>query len=56
VQEHYGEGIPDETCLLELGWYNEEVIVTYVECERYRKKGCYVEENREQGVISNRQR
>jgi len=32
------------------------MIVTYVECKRCRKKGCYVEENRGQGVIRNRQR
>ena len=33
-----------------------EVIESYVECERYGLKGCYIEENREQGVISNWQR
>jgi len=42
--------------LLELGWYTEEVIVTYMECERYGEKGCHVEENRGQGVIKDRQR
>jgi len=31
-----------------------EVIVSYVECERCGWKGCHVEENRGQGVISNR--
>jgi len=56
VQEHYREGIPDEACLLELGWYTKKVIVSYVECERCGWKGCHVEENREQGVISNRQK
>jgi len=54
VQEHYGESIPDKVCLLELGWYTKEVIVSYVECERYEQKGCQVEENRGQGVISDR--
>jgi len=32
----------------------KEVIVTYVECKRYGLKECHVEENRGQGVISNR--
>jgi len=56
VQEHCGEGILDEACLFELGWYTEEVIVMYVECERCEEKGCHVEENREQEVIKDRQR
>jgi len=56
AQEHCGEGTPDEACLLELGWYTKEVIVLYVECERCRWKECHVEENREQGVISDRQK
>jgi len=33
-----------------------EVITTYVECNRYGKKGCYVEENRGQGIIPDKQR
>ena len=56
AQEHCREGIPDEACLLELGWYTKEVIVLYVECERYGQKGCHVEENRKQGVIPDRQK
>ena len=32
------------------------MIVSYVECERYGQKGCQVEENRGQGVISDRQK
>ena len=28
----------------------------YVECKKYREKRCYMEENRGQGVISNRQK
>jgi len=39
-----------------LGWYTEEVIVLYVECERCGWKGCHVEENRGQRMISNRQK
>ena len=54
AQEHYGESIPDEACLLELGWYTKELIVSYVEYERYGQKGCQVEKNRGQGVISDR--
>jgi len=34
----------------------KEVIVTYVWYERYREKGCHVEENKRQGVIKDRQR
>jgi len=34
----------------------KEVIVSYVECERCEQKGCQVEENRGQGVISDRQK
>jgi len=56
AQEHCGESIPDGACLLELGWYTKEVIVSYVECGRCRQKGCQVEENRGQGVISDRQK
>jgi len=56
AQEHCGEGIPDEACLLELGWYTKEVVVSYMECERCGQKGCQVEENRGQGVIPNRQK
>jgi len=38
--------------LLELEWYTEEVIVSYLVCEECGKQGCHVEENREQEVIS----
>jgi len=56
AQKHCREGIPDKACLLELGWYTKEVIVSYVECERCGQKGCQVEKNRGQGVISDRQK
>jgi len=56
AQEYYGEGIPDKICLLELEWYIKEVIVSYVKCKRCGRKGCHVEENREQEVISDRQK
>ena len=32
------------------------MIVSYVECERYGQKGCQIEVNRGQGVISDRQK
>ena len=54
AQEHCGKGILDEACLLELGWYTKELIVSYVECERCGQKGCQVEKNRGQRVISDR--
>jgi len=56
AEEHYGKEVPEEACLLELGWCMEEVIVMYVQCERHGEKRCYVEENRRQGMIKNRQR
>jgi len=39
---------------LELGWYTQEVVVSYLACKRCSKRECYVEENREQEVISNK--
>ena len=56
AQEYCGESILDEACLLELGWYMKEVIVTYVKYERCGNKGCHVEENKGQEVIKDRQR
>ena len=56
VEEHCGKGVPEKACLLELEWYIEEVIVTYVQCERYREKGCPIEANKRQRVIKDRQR
>jgi len=56
VQEHCGEDIPDGACLFKLGWYMEEVIVTYVKYKRCGEKRCHVNENRGQGVIKDRQR
>ena len=56
TQEHCGEGIPNKACLLELGWYTEEIIVTYVEYERCGLKEYHVGENRGQEVISNKER
>jgi len=52
AEEHCGKGVLEEACLLELGWCTEEVIVLYLTCERCRKQGCHVEDNRGQGVIS----
>ena len=54
VKKHCSKDVPEETCLLELGWYTREVVVSYLTCERCGKRGCYVEENRGQGVISNK--
>jgi len=56
AEEHCGKGVPEEACLLELGWCTEEVIVIYVQCERYGEKGCHVGKNRRQGVIKDKQR
>jgi len=45
------KGVPEEAQLLELGWMMKEVVVSYLVCERYGERGCYVEDNRGQGVI-----
>jgi len=37
-----------------LGWYTQEVVILYLAYERCSKRGYYVEEDREQGVIANR--
>jgi len=47
-----GKGVPEEAQLLELGWMTKEVMVSYLVCERCRERGCHVEDNRGQGVIS----
>jgi len=54
AEEYCGKGIPEEACLLELGWCTKKVVVSYLACERCRKRGCHMEENKGQGVISNR--
>ena len=55
VQEYCGvENVPRDAQLLELGWMTEEVIVTYIECRWYRKKGMHRENNRGQGVLRGR--
>ena len=41
---------------MELEWHTKEVIVLYMECEGCGQKGCHVEENRGQRVISDRQK
>jgi len=51
AEVYCGKGIPEEAQLLELGWMTEEVVVSYLVCERCRERGCYVEDNRGQGVI-----
>ena len=56
VEEHCSKGIPEEACLLELGWCMKEVIVTYMQYKRYREKECHMKENRRQGVTKDRQR
>jgi len=52
AEEHCGRSVPKEAHLLELGWYTEKVIVSYLTYKGCRSKGCHVEDNRGQGVIS----
>ena len=56
TKDHYGKGMPEKVLLLELGWCTKEVIVTYVQYDRCREKGCHVEENRRQRVIKDKKR
>jgi len=39
-----------------MGWYTEEIIASYVECGKCRKKRYYKKENRGQEVVKDRQR
>jgi len=39
-----------------LGWYTKEVVISYVKCGKCGLKGYYIEENRGQGVIKDRQK
>ena len=52
AEVYCGKGIPEEAQLLELGWMTKEVVVSYLVCERCGERGCHVEDNRGQGVIS----
>jgi len=52
AEVYCGKGVPEEVQLLELGWMTKEVVVSYLVCERYGERGCHVEDNRGQGVIS----
>ena len=54
IKEHYGKDVLEEVCLLELEWCIEEVVVSYLTCERYRSQGCRMKENKGQRVISRR--
>ena len=54
MEEYCEKDIPEKVQLLELGWYTREVVVLYLAYERCGKKRCHVEENRGQGVISNK--
>ena len=46
TEKHCGKEVLEKAYLLELGWCMEEVIVTYVQCERYGEKGCHVKKNK----------
>jgi len=55
VQEYCRvENVLEDAQLLELGWMTEEVVVTYIECKWYGKKGMHRENNRGQGVLRGR--
>jgi len=43
--------VPQDTELWELGWHGQGAIVTYLRCPGCGKGGCYVEDDREQGVL-----
>jgi len=56
AKEYCGKGVPEEAFLFELGWSTEKMMVTYVQCEQCGKKRCYVDKNRGQEMIKDRQR
>jgi len=43
--------VPQDAELWELGWHGQGAVVTYLKCPRCGKGGCYVEDDREQGVV-----
>jgi len=53
--EHCEEEVPEEADLFELGWSNGEVVVSYLTCEDYGKKGHHMAEDREQGVVKEKE-
>jgi len=43
--------MPQDVELWELGWHDQEAVVTYLKCPRCGKGGCYVEDDQGQGVV-----
>ena len=54
AEKHCRRGVPEETRLLELGWYTRKVVVLYLTYERCRNQRCHVKDNKKQEVISKR--
>jgi len=46
-----GPIVPQDAELWELGWRGQGAIVMYLRCPRCGKGGCYVEDDRGQGVL-----
>ena len=46
-----GPTVPQDTQLWELGWRGQGAVVTYLKCPGCGKGGCYVEDDRGQGVL-----
>jgi len=43
--------VPQDAQLWELGWHGQGALVTYVDCPRCGREGCYVENDRGQGML-----
>ena len=46
-----GPTVPQDAELCELEWRGQGAVVTYLKCPRCGKEGCYVEDDRGQGVV-----
>ena len=46
-----GPTVPQDAELWELGWCDQEAVVTYLKCPRCGKGGCYAEDNQGQGTL-----
>jgi len=51
VEWYCGPTVPQDAELWELGWCGQGAVVTYLRCPRCGKGGCYMEDDRGQGVV-----
>jgi len=51
VEWYCGPTVPQDAQLWELGWRGQGAVVTYVDCPKCGRGGCYVEDDRGQGTL-----